>query len=135
MCKKIYISKLVAEHNRPGGTHLQLHHPVCLGYQFKKGVTYANYSTPFLLLNPASAVNSEWSLHIGLDATGSMSNTKFDLVGITTNSLRSLAHPICLAIANTESEDAFEHKYETMEPGLFHLLGSTPYSLKLITQK
>ncbi len=39
MCEKIYIQKRVAEHNRPGGAHLQLHQPVCLGYQFKKGVS------------------------------------------------------------------------------------------------
>ncbi len=36
MCENIYIQKLVAEHNRPGGAHLQLHQPVCQGYQFKK---------------------------------------------------------------------------------------------------
>jgi hypothetical protein len=39
MCEKIYIQKLVAEHNTPGGEHLQLHQPVCLGYQFEKGVS------------------------------------------------------------------------------------------------
>jgi hypothetical protein len=37
-----------------------------------------------------------------------MSNTKFDLVSITTNSLRSRANPICLAIANKESVDAYQ---------------------------
>jgi hypothetical protein len=38
MCEKIYIQKLVAEHNMPGGAHLQLYQQVCLGYQFKKGL-------------------------------------------------------------------------------------------------
>ncbi len=109
MCDKIYIRKLVAEHNMPGGAHLQLHQPVCLGYQFEKGVRLANYTTPFLLLNGDRAVNSEWPVTMGFDGSGSMSNTKFDLVGITTNSLRSRANPICLAIANKESADAYEH--------------------------
>jgi hypothetical protein len=77
---------LVAEHNRPGGAHLQLHQLVCLGYQFKKKVRFANDTTPFLLLHAACAINSEWQVTMGFDGTGSMSNTKFDLVGITTNS-------------------------------------------------
>ncbi len=53
MCEKIYIQKLVAEHNTPGGEHLQLHQSACLCYQFEKGVRFANYTTPFLLLNGA----------------------------------------------------------------------------------
>jgi hypothetical protein len=109
MCDKIYIQRLVAEHNTPGGAHLKLHQPVCLGYQFEKGVRFANYSTPFLLLNGARAVNSEWPVTMGFDGSGSISNTKFDLVGITTNSLCSRANPVCLAIANKESADAYEH--------------------------
>jgi len=60
-------------------------------------------------------MNSEWPVQMGFDASGSMSDTKFDLVGITTNSLRSRANPVCLAIVNKESADAYEHIYETME--------------------
>jgi hypothetical protein len=62
---------------------------------------------------------------MGLDASGSMSDTKFDLVGITTNSLRSRANPVCLAIANKESAVAYEHTYEALESGLFRLVGRT----------
>jgi hypothetical protein len=123
MCDKMYIKKLVEEHNRPGGKHLELHQPICLGYQFEKGVTFANWSTPFLALNSARSMNSEWPVQMGFDSSGSISDTKFDLVGITTNSLRSRANPICLAIANKESADAYEHTYETMESGLFQLVG------------
>ncbi len=71
-------------HNQPNGKHLQLHDPICLGNQLEKGGTYANFSTPFLLLNPARAVNSGWPLQLGFDATGRLSDTKFDLLGITT---------------------------------------------------
>ena len=125
MCEKIFIKKLVEEHNRPDGKHLQLHDPVCVGYQFREGVKYANFSTPFLLLNPARAVNSGWPLQLGFDATGSLSDTKFDLLGITTNSLRSRANPVCLAMANKECADAYEHAYESMEAGVFQLVGRT----------
>jgi hypothetical protein len=48
-------------------------------------------SSSVLLLNPARTVDSEWPLQMGFDATGSIINTQFDLVGITTNSLRSRA--------------------------------------------
>ena len=123
MCDKMYIQKLVAEHNTAGGAHLELHQPICLGHQFAKGVRFANFSTPFLLLNAARAVNSGWPVTLGFDASGSMSNTQFDLIGITTNSLRSRANPVCLAIANKENADAYEHTYESMEAGLFQVVG------------
>jgi hypothetical protein len=123
MCEKIYIQKLVAEHNTPCGAHLDLHQAVCVGYQFEKGVRFANFSTPYLLLNGARAVNSGWPVTFGFDGSGGMSNTKFDLIGVTTNSLRSRANPVCLAIANKENADAYEHTYESMEAGLFQVVG------------
>ncbi len=125
MCDKMYIKKLVEEHNRLGGKHLELHQLICLGYQFEKSVTFANWSTPFLPLNAARSMNSEWLVQMGFDSSGSISDTKFDLVGITTNSLRSRANPVCLAIANKESADAYEHTYEPIESVLFQLVGRT----------
>ncbi len=82
-CEKIFIEKLVAEQNQPGGEHLSRHNPVCVDYQFEKGVSFANFSTPFVLLHPTRAVNSEWPLQLGFDAAGSMSDTKIDLIGVT----------------------------------------------------
>jgi hypothetical protein len=122
LCEKIYIEKLVAEHNRPGCQHLGLHDPVCVGYQFEKGVSFACFSTAFMLLKPARAVNSKWTLHLGFDATGSMSDTKFDIIGVTTNSLRSRANPVCLAMVNKERADGYEHTYESMDAGVFQIV-------------
>ena len=122
MCEKIYIEKLVAEHNRPGGKHLDLHEPLCVGYQFEKGVSFGCFSSAFMLLNTARAVNSEWPLHLGFDATGSMSDTKFDIIGVTTNSLRTRANPVCLAMVNKECADGYEHTYEAMEAGVFQIV-------------
>ena len=123
MCEKIYIKTLVEEHNRPGGQHMKLHDPVCLGYQFDKGVTHANFSTPFLLLHACRSVNAQWPMQLGFDATGSLSDTKFDLIGVTTNSLRCRANPVCLSIVNSESADGYEHTYESMEAGVFQVIG------------
>jgi len=38
LCEKIYLRTLVEDHNA-GRRHLQLHQPVCVGYQFEDGVT------------------------------------------------------------------------------------------------
>ena len=62
---------------------------------------------------------------LGFDASGSISDTKIELVGITTNTLRLQVNLICLAIANKESADTYEHTYETMEAVLFQLVGRT----------
>ncbi len=40
-----------------------------------------------------------------------MHGSMFDLLGITANSLRSRANPVCLAMANKECADAYEHAY------------------------
>ena len=39
MCVRIYIKPLVEEHNR-GGEHMNLHAPICLGFQFFKNVKF-----------------------------------------------------------------------------------------------
>jgi hypothetical protein len=106
MCEKMFLKTLVEEHNRPGGKNLELHSPICLECQFEQNVTFANFTTPFLLLHPTRAVNSEWLLQLGFDATGSLANAKFEYLGITTNSLRSKANPVCLAMANKKCADA-----------------------------
>ena len=125
MCAKIFIKDVVAEHNRSGGAHLQLHAPVCVGHQFSHGRTLACFSTPFLLLNAARGVNDGWPLQLHFDSTGGISDSKIDVLGITVNSLRNKSNPICLCIANQEDADGYEFMYESMEAGLFQLLGRT----------
>jgi hypothetical protein len=86
-------------------------------------VSFANFSTLFLLLHPTRAENSERPLQLGFDATGSMSDTKFDLIiGVTTNSLCSRANPVCLAMVNKECADDYENAYVSMEAGVFQLI-------------
>ena len=57
MASRIYLDSLIDEHNS-GDQHLDLHEPVCVGFQFKDGVIFGNYSTPFLLLNMCRKVNA-----------------------------------------------------------------------------
>jgi hypothetical protein len=51
-----------------------------------------------------------------------MLDTKLDLIGVTTNSLRPRANPVCLAMVNNEYTDGYKHTYESMEAGLFQLV-------------
>ncbi len=68
LCKRIYIKKLVEEHNQ-GGVHLNLNAPICLGFQFFKNVTFCAFSTPFLTLHSAQSVNVLWPLQFSFDTT------------------------------------------------------------------
>jgi hypothetical protein len=102
MYAKIFIKDLVAEHNRSEGAHLQLHAPVCVGHQFSHGRTLACFSTPFLLLNAARGVNDGWPSQLHFDSTGGISDSKLDVLCITTNSLRNKSNLVCLCIANQE---------------------------------
>jgi hypothetical protein len=123
---KIYLRTLVEEHNR-GGKHLGLHQPVCLDHQFKAGVTFGCYSTPMLLLNAVRSVNAEWGFKAAFDTTFGISSLKFELMGITCNSLRKKANPICLCITKKEEATAYGHMYSSMEAGVFDLV----HNLKL----
>jgi hypothetical protein len=126
LSEKIYLRTLVEEHNQ-GGKHLTLHQPVCLGYQYEDGVNYGTYSTPMLLMHQLRGVNACWPLQAGFDAFFGLSNKKFDLMGITTNSLLSRANPVCLSIVNQESAVAYEAMYTSMEGVTFELV----HNLKL----
>ena len=64
MCERIYIKTLVEEHNQ-GGAHMNLHASIYLGFQFFKNVRFCAFSTPFLTLNSARAVNSPWQVTAG----------------------------------------------------------------------
>ncbi len=122
ICKDIYLVDLIEEHNRPGGKHLQLHEPVCLGYQFHRNVVFSAFTSVYLLGNTLRAINSGWPLHLGFDSTGGLSSTKFDTIGVTTNSLRNRANPVAWSFVSQESAVAYECPYESIEGGAFLLL-------------
>ena len=126
LSSKILLSDLVNEHNR-GGKHLELHQPVCLAYQFKDGVVFGCYSCPNLLLNAARGINSQWPFLAGFDSTFGISSKKFEMLGMTVNSLRRKANPVCLCIAKKEEAIAYEHMFDSTEAGLFDLV----HNLKL----
>ena len=130
LSEKIFLQTLVEEHNR-GGKHLELHQPVCVGHQFKDGVVFGCYSTPMLLLHPARGINSEWPLLAGFDSTFGITSKKFELMGISINSLQRKANPVCLCIVKKEEAIAYQSMYSSMEGGLFELA----HNMKICNQK
>ena len=121
LSEKIFLRTLVEEHNA-GGEHLQLHKPVCVGHQFQDGVVFGCYSTPMLLLHSTRGINSEWPFLAGFDTTFGITSKKFELMGISINSLRRKANPVCLCIVKKEDAIAYEMMYNSMEGGVFELV-------------
>jgi hypothetical protein len=119
--EKIFLQTLVREHNE-GGKHLDLHQPVCLGFQYSCDVIYGNYATLMLLLHAFRGVNLQWPLRAGFDAFFGLSNKQFDLMGITAFSLRGRANPICLCFVNKKSAIACEDIYDSMKSGVLQLV-------------
>jgi hypothetical protein len=121
LSSKIYLHTLVEEHNL-GGKHLELHQPVCVGHQFKDGVVFGCYSTPMLLLHVPRGINSAWPFLAGFDKTFGITSKKFELMGISVNSLRRRANPVCLCVVKKEEAIAYEKMYNLMEGGVFELV-------------
>jgi hypothetical protein len=87
LSEKIFLQRLVEQHNE-GGKQLELHQLVCVGHQFKDGVVLGCYKTPMLLLHAASGINSGWPFLVGFNTTFGITSKKFELMGISINSLR-----------------------------------------------
>jgi hypothetical protein len=83
-----------------------------------------------LLLHQCIGVNAGWQWQEDFNTTFGLSNKKFELMGITTNSLRKRANPVCLCVVNKESAIAYENMYTSMEGGVFQLV----HNLKLCSK-
>ncbi len=59
---------------------------------------------------------------MGFDSTGPISNTKFDTIGITVNSLGRRASPICLSFINQECAIGYYCSYNAVEAGVCEVL-------------
>jgi hypothetical protein len=68
--EKLDLTMLIARHNDPQDEyHLNLHEVVCIGNQWKDGVTFMALTTPGLLFNVGLALQSGWSLHFQADGS------------------------------------------------------------------
>ena len=56
-----------------------------------------------LLLHAARGINSGWPFLAGFDTTFGITSKKFELIGISINSLRRGANPVCLFIVNAKT--------------------------------
>jgi hypothetical protein len=83
-----------------------------------------------VLLHAAHGINSGWPLLAGFDTTFGITSKKFELMGISINSLRRRANPVCLRIVKKEKAIAYEKMYTSMEGGVFELV----HNMKLCKQ-
>ncbi len=61
---------------------------------------------------------------MGFDSTGPISNTKFDTIGITVNSLGRHANPVRLSFVNQECAIAYQCSYDAVEAGVYEMLSN-----------
>ena len=83
-----------------------------------------------LLLHAARGINSGWPFLAGFDTTFGISSKKFELMGISINSLRRKANPVCLCIVKKEEAIAYETMYDSTEGGVFEVV----HNMKLCKQ-
>jgi hypothetical protein len=66
-----------------------------------------------------------WPFLAGFNTTFGITSKKFEQMGISINSLRRRANPVCLCIVKKEEAMAYETMYSSMEGGLFELVHNT----------
>jgi hypothetical protein len=73
-----------------------------------------------LLLNTCRGINSQWPFLAGFDSTFGITSKKFELMGVSVNSLRRRANPVCLCVVKKEEAIAYEKMYNAMEGGVLN---------------
>ena len=90
--EKLDLTRLIARHNDPQDDyHLNLHEVVCIGNQWKDGVTFMALTTPGLLFNVRLALQSGWSLHFQGDGSFDYCSSKLGVILLGVNSLRGIS--------------------------------------------
>jgi hypothetical protein len=82
---RMALEKLIARHNDPDDDyHLNLHQVVCIGNQWKKGVTFMEVSTPHFLFNAGRAMQTGWELQVQADGSFDFCQTEEQLIVLFT---------------------------------------------------
>ena len=122
LAESLSLAKFIARHNDPfDDYHLREHEPVCLGHQFKDGVTFMTLSTPHLLLNMARAVNCGWQKQGHFDGAFNWCGKDFAMIGFGMNSMGARFNPVSLSIVNSESKIALKSAYNATCSGMYLL--------------
>jgi hypothetical protein len=126
LAKSLSLKTLIKRHNDPADSyHMDAHQVVCLGFQFKDGVRFMVLSTPHFIVNMARSIQCGWQIQGHWDGAFNWCNKDFGLLAFGLNSMGARYNPVTVTIANSESQTAYQHSFESAEVALFTLYKST----------
>ena len=109
LAESLSLVKFLEKHNDPDDPfHMSEHQPVCVGHQFKNGVTFMTVTTCHLLGNMARAVNAGSQTQGHFDGAFNWCKKDFGLIGFGMNSMGAHFNPVSVSIVNSESKDAIQ---------------------------
>jgi hypothetical protein len=125
LAESLSLVKLLEKHNDPDDPfHMNEHQPVCVGHQFKDGITFACITTCHCLNNMARAVNCGSQTQGHMDGAFNWCKKDFALIGFGMNSMGAHFNPVSVSIVNSESKQAISAAYDATCNGLYTLYNS-----------
>ena len=122
LAESLSLIKLLEKHNDPlDPFHMDEHQPVCVGHQFKDGITFMCVSSSHFLNNLARAVNSTCQIQGHFDGAFNWCNKDFALLGFGVNSMGAHFNPVSVSIVNSESKEAMASADQATCNGLYTL--------------
>ncbi len=95
LAESICLVKLLARHNDPAHDfHMDEHHVVQVGYQFKHGITFMTLTTQHLLTNMARGENCNFGKQGHFDGAFNWCRTDFALIAFGINNMGSHYNPV-----------------------------------------
>ena len=120
--ESLSLVKFLERHNDPADPfHMDEHQPVCVGHQFKDGVTFMCLTTPHLLNNFARAENCGSQKQGHFDGAFNWCAKDFGMIGFGMNSMGAHFNPVSLSIVNSESKEAIKSAYTATCSGVYTL--------------
>jgi hypothetical protein len=112
LAESLSLVKFLERHNDLADPfHMDEHQPVCVGHQFKDGVTFMSLTTPHFLNNLARAENCGCQKQGHFDAAFNWCGKDFGMIGFGMNSMCAHFNRVSLSIVNSESEEAIKSAY------------------------
>jgi hypothetical protein len=118
LAEEMCIVKLIRLHNS-GERELDPHEPVCCGSQFSLGVSFMCLTTLHFLMNMARAKNCGWQMQGHFDGSFNFCEKSIAMLGFGMGSLGAHFNPVCFAIANGETAEAYEWTYRAVTESLY----------------
>ncbi len=121
---KFDLAWIIAKNNDEGDDfHFDLHTIICHGIrsQWSGDVTFTELSTPQLMFNLGSAIQSKWEVQIKSDGSFAFCSAEIGVIVFGVNSLGSVFKQVSWSIVPNESSEAFAYAYNGVRAAFFCL--------------